>query len=357
MRHSERASTLARTLLAAYLLLVVYASLHPFAGWRDPGEAFAYLLAPLPRYIAGFDIFANIVGYMPLGFLGVLALHPGARGFAAVATSCAASGLLSIGLEGLQSWLPSRIPSNLDLGANLAGALAGALIAAPLARTLLADHGLAALRHRWFRIGGRIDIGLALVALWLLTQLNPETLLFGSGDLRVLFASPTSELHPAEHFIRIEAVVAGAQTLALGLFLALLGARAQPSRRLFAIVLIAALGVRTFAYGMLFSPQEALIWITPGAMFGLAGGALAAILAIGLPRVGQVAICGLALMAATAVVNLAPENPYLLSSLAVWRQGHFFNFNGLTRVVSAAWPFAAIACLLAIASDRRQDRT
>ena len=357
MRYSERASTLARYLLAAYLLLVVYASLHPFVGWRDPGEAFAYLLAPLPRYIVAFDIFANVVGYMPLGFLGVLALHPGARGFAAVMATGITATLLSLGLEALQSWLPSRIPSNLDLAANLAGALTGALIAAPLARTLLADHGLAALRHRWFRVGGRIDAGLVLVGLWLLTQLNPETLLFGSGDLRVLFASPTSELHPAEHFIRVEAAVAGAQTLALGLFLALLGGRAQPARRLFAALLIAALAVRTFAYGMLFSPQEALIWITPGAIFGLSGGALAALLAMGLPRVAQVALCGLALMAATAVVNLAPENPYLLASLAVWRQGHYFNFNGLTRVVSAAWPFAAIACLLAVSADRRQDRS
>lgn len=357
MAYPERASTLARYLLAVYLLLVVYASLHPFSGWRDPGEAFAYLLAPRPRYIVGFDIFANILGYMPLGFLGVLALHPAARGFAALVVAVAAAGLLSIGLEALQSWLPSRIPSNLDVAANLAGAIAGALVAMPLARTLLADRGLAALRHRWFRIGGRVDFGLVLIGLWLLTQFNPETLLFGSGDLRVLFASPTSELHPAEHFIRIEAVVAGAQTLALGLFLALLGARAQPGRSLFVALLLGALALRTFAYGMLFSPQDALIWVTPGAMFGLAGGALTAILAMGLPRVMQVALCGLALMAATAVVNLAPENPYLVSSLAVWRQGHFFNLNGLTRVVSAAWPFAAIACLLAISSDRRQDRT
>ena len=357
MRHSERASTLARYLLAAYLLLVVYASLHPFSGWRDPGTAFAYLMAPLPRYIVGFDIFANVVGYAPLGFLGVLALHPMARGMGAVIAATVSAALLSIGLEALQSWLPSRIPSNIDVAANFAGAFAGALLGAPLARGLLSDHGLAALRHRWFRFGGRIDVGLVLIGLWLLTQLNPETLLFGSGDLRALFASPITELHPAEHFIRVEAVVAGAQTLALGLFLALLGGRAQPSRSLFVFVLVAALAIRTFAYGMLFSPQDALIWVTPGATYGLAAGTLAALLAIGLPRVAQVALCGLALMAATAVVNLAPENPYLLSSLAVWRQGHFFNLNGLTRFVSAAWPFAAIACLLAISADRRHDRS
>ena len=42
-------------------------------------------------------------------------------------------------------------------------------------------------------------------------------------------------------------------------------------------VLVTALAVRTFAYGMLFSPQDALIWVTPGATYGLAVGALAAL--------------------------------------------------------------------------------
>jgi len=33
----EQPSTLARYLFVAYVLLVVYASLHPFSGWRDRG--------------------------------------------------------------------------------------------------------------------------------------------------------------------------------------------------------------------------------------------------------------------------------------------------------------------------------
>ncbi|TMH54174.1 MAG: teicoplanin resistance protein VanZ, partial [Betaproteobacteria bacterium] len=43
-------STLARYLFVAYLPLVVYASLHPFSGWRDRGlPPFAFLTAPFPR--------------------------------------------------------------------------------------------------------------------------------------------------------------------------------------------------------------------------------------------------------------------------------------------------------------------
>jgi hypothetical protein len=56
------------------------------------------------------------------------------------------------------------------------------------------------------------------------------------------------------------------------------------------------------------------------------------------------------------LVNLAPENPYLVHSLAVWRQGHFLNFNGLTRLVSTLWPFAALAYVLAAAGRGRAAR-
>ena len=51
-------------------------------------------------------------------------------------------------------------------------------------------------------------------------------------------------------------------------------------------------------------------------------------------------------MAATVLVNLAPPNPYSAAALATWRQGHFLNFNGLTRLVSILWPFLTLPFLL-----------
>jgi len=55
------------------------------------------------------------------------------------------------------------------------------------------------------------------------------------------------------------------------------------------------------------------------------------------------------------LVNLAPPNPYLSASLKVWQQGHFLNFNGLTRVVSALWPFAALGWLMYFAARRPRE--
>jgi hypothetical protein len=212
---------------------------------------------------------------------------------------------------------------------------------------------LRAARGRWFRPGHGVDLGLVLVALWLFTQLNPETLLFGNGDLRDLLEAQPAELYAAGTFAQIEAGVAGANAIAAALFVALLVNPGQPARLVLLALLAGAVLARTAAFAILFAGHGALAWLTPGAVTGLALGTLAALAAVGLPRRWAVAACGLALMAATALVNLAPASPYLAQALAVWPQGHFLNFNGLTRLVSALWPFAAIAYLLAAGASTR----
>lgn len=346
-------SPLARYVLAAYGLLIVYASLHPFVGWRDNGVApLAYLTAAVPRYVTAFDVVANVAAYMPFGFLAVLALFPLLRGLPAVIIAVIAAMLLSLSLETLQNYLPSRFASNLDVAANAAGGLLGAMVGAAMSADLFRNAGLHALRHRLFRPGGHVDMGLVLVGLWLVTQLNPETLLFGTGDLRDLLQGATGALHPPDLFIRVEAGVAGANTVAVGLLAAALVERGQPVRLIVIVLLTAAFLLRTLAFGMLFNAQDMLTWITPGAIIGVVAGTLIALLGSALPRTGRLALSALALMAATALVNLAPENPYLTASLAVWRQGHFLNFNGLTRIVSAIWPFCALLYLMLIAGER-----
>lgn len=354
----EQSSPLARYLFAAYVLLVVYASLHPFSGWRDRGlQPFAFLATPPPFPIPVFDVFANILGYVPLGFLAVLAVYPALRRGGAFAFGAVCALLLSLALETLQFYLPSRISSNLDLLANTAGGLAGALAAVVTSERILHESGLQALRYRLFLPGGRTDLGLVLLGLWLLSLFNPETLLFGTGDLRELFRSPSGKLYPAEVFLRVEAVVAGANVVAAGLLASCLIARDRPARLLVVILMAVALAIRSFAFGLLLSPQDLLLWATPGAFYGMASGILLLLVFTGLPRAHQLALAGLALLTATAVVNLAPANPYMTASLALWRQGHFFNFNGLTRVVSAAWPFAAMFYLVLLAAERDQART
>jgi len=354
MQH--RPATLARFLLAAYLLLIAYGSLYPFTGWRDQGlSPFEFLDDALPAYYTGFDVAVNVAAYLPLGALAVLAVRQLPRALAVlVATALGAA--TSCLLEATQSYLPDRIPSNLDFAANVAGTLAGALLGVAAIRPLAVGGALHELRTRTFRAGAAVDLGLVLAGLWVFTQLNPETLLFGNGSLRGLFASVPSELYPAETFAQFEAAVAAANVLAVALFTALLVAADGPRRRVAGLLVLAALVARTVAFAVLFAPEAAFAWLTPGATAGLAVGGVAALALLGLPQAWSVALSGLALMAATVIVNLAPENPYLTHSLAVWRQGHFLNFNGLTRTVSMLWPFAALVYLLAVATRGRGAR-
>ncbi|MBI2319314.1 MAG: VanZ family protein [Betaproteobacteria bacterium] len=352
-------SPLARWLLLAYALLIVDGSLYPFSGWRDQGVApLAFLWASLPRYVTTFDVATNVLAYAPLGFLATLAMAPSLRGGVAVALAALAGAALSLGLEAIQTFLPSRIASNLDFIANAAGGLLGALAGAAFVERLIRRRGagLQDLRRRMFSAGGRIDLGLVLLGLWLVSQLNPETLLFGNGDLRVLLAGPSGVHYPPDLFIRAEAAVAGANAVALGLFASCLVERGQPARLAIAALIAAALALRTLAFGMLFHPLDMLLWATPGALFGAAAGTLVALVLAALPRPARLALAGLVLMAATVLVNIAPENPYLAASLAVWRQGHFLNFNGLTRFVSWIWPFAALAYLMLLAAGRTRSR-
>jgi VanZ family protein len=348
-------SPLARILFAVFAALTVYASLYPMEGWRDPGlSPFAYLFAPWPRHITRFDIAVNVLGYVPYGFLAATALQPRLRGPSAFIAATASALILSLILEGLQSYLPARIASNLDAMCNVLGAAIGAAAAVRYGPTLL-EGAFARLRQSAFLRGGVIDLGLVLMGLWLFIQLNPTTLLFGAGDLREFLGAREPRGERPAFFITIEALVAAANLTAASLILSSLAARPAAARLQIAFLVGAALIVRTAAFAILMRAEDVFAWLTHGAQIGLAIGIVVALAAVSLPRGLRMILAALLIMAATVLVNLAPPNPYLTASLKVWQQGHFLNFNGLTRLVSALWPFAALGYLMYLAGSRPRE--
>lgn len=353
-----RDSSLARYFLAAYVLLAAYASLYPLSGWRNPGgSALAFVFAPWPRYVTAFDIGANFFGYLPYGLLCALAVRARLAPAAAALVAVASAAALSLALETAQSFLPARIPSNLDVIANVAGATCGAIAGAWLAPRLLASGPLNRLREAALAPGAAADLGLTLLGLWLFAQLNPATLLFGAGDLRdlVLVGNPGGR-HAAEVFVSIEAATAAANFAAVALIASAVVRPQAPVVRLVAALICAALVVKTLALAILMRAEHVLAWLTPGAQLGLAAGAVLAVLALQLPRTARLAFAAMLLMAATVLVNLSPPNPYFAATLKVWQQGHFLNFNGLTRLVSVLWPFAALGYLVYLAAALRREQ-
>ncbi|HEF4838652.1 TPA: VanZ family protein [Burkholderia vietnamiensis] len=176
-----RASSLALQAFAAYAALVVYASLYPFEGWVSLGIGpFDYLFAPLQRYVTVFDVATNVLGYMPFGALGVLALHPRWRGVAATLVVTGLGVLLSGTMEALQTYLPTRVASNLDLGANALGAL-----------MLFAALAIASLPMR--ASAPRVRLLIAFVAATLALK-AAATFMQSSTGLVVVWATPGARL-------------------------------------------------------------------------------------------------------------------------------------------------------------------
>ncbi len=347
-------TVLARILFAVYAILTIYASLHPLEGWRDVvSSPFAFLVAPWPRATSGFDILINVLGYMPYGFLCVAAFYPRTRGAAAFALAVSSGALLSIALESAQNYLPTRFASNVDVLSNVAGAACGAAAAVAFTPWLLEHGPVHRLRGAAFLPGAAIDYGLALLALWLFIQLNPTTLLFGAGDLRELVVPAVIRPRAPEFFASIEAFTAAANLVAVALIVSVLAAQDRPVRAMVAALVAAALVIKSASFALI--RDSAFVWVTPGAFEGLFGGMVIALAAVALPRTARLVLAAVLLMAATVLVNLAPANPYLTNTLRVWHQGHFLNFNGLTRLVSAAWPFIALGYLIFLAARRREE--
>lgn len=341
---------LSRYLALAWCGLVVYGTLHPFSGWRDTGiSPFAFLEGGWPRYWTVFDLAANVAVYLPLGFFLTLALRELPWRFTAPLLASVLAAGLSCGLEAIQTWLPSRVPSNVDLACNALGGLLGALWAHLAGARLFSR--ISALQQRLIAPIPHAELGLTLLGLWLLVPLSPETLLFGTGDLRQMLGLTGAVPFQAESFMLISASVTAFNAIAVGMIVRLLCIRLRVAYIVVPLFLLLALTINTLAAAVLVSPGDALAWATPGARLGLAVGAAFLAVAMALPGTPRFMIASLALMAGAVLVNLAPPNPYSAAALAVWRQGHFLNFNGLTRLVGTLWPFLTLPFLL-LASRR-----
>ena len=347
-----------------YCTLVVYASLYPFADWRDQGIApWAFLAAPMPRYWTGFDVAINIAGYLPLGallaWLGLRTRHRVPPAWLAVACGT----LLSLVLETLQSYLPQRVASREDWLLNTLGALAGALTALYLARR----GGLVRWdrwQNRW--LAPRSRSVLVLLISWPAALLFPSAVPFGLGHVwgglqdlteavlgqgvRWFNDTPLHKLLPA-----IDAGPLGsAATLACvvsGLLAPCLlgfGVLHKPRHRAWLSLAVVAVGASAsgLSAALSWGPTHMWSWLDGSTTAGLV---LALVLATALARLRWRWACVLVfvlLCGHVALLNQAPGSPYFAQTLQSWEQGRFVRFHGLAEWLGWLWPYAAIVLVL-----------
>ena len=354
---SQHTVRLAWILELAYLLVVIHASLHPFSGWRlPPDEILFFLGAPWPPFITLQDILVNVGAYVPLGFLlsvGLGARYGAGRGALVAALMATA---FSLAMEAAQMFLPGRIASNVDLLANGVGALLGAMAAPLFAPTRILGGRLHATRHRLFTEGIIADAGVVIALLWLVTQFHPTVQPFGTGYLRSTFDLPVYLHHTPGLAFSSEALVVFFNLAALGLMLsAIMREEARPIRVIAALA-AAALAIKAYTAAELGQVTAPFAWLTPGVLAGLAGTAAFLHAASRLPGAARIALSAVYIVAAAAVINFAPDNPYQNVPPRLLARGasHFLSFSGIVRALSELWPVLALVFLICALASRRR---
>ncbi|MBE7367104.1 VanZ family protein [Ramlibacter pallidus] len=374
MQHKTSAWPLA----GAYALLIVYASLYPFSGWRNQEiPPWEFLFAGWPKYWTVFDLVANVIGYVPLGFLLALsfmrrgnvryfATHPN---LASIAVALVAGTALSFVMEAVQTFLPSRVASNVDFGLNVSGTLIGAITATGLELGGAIDRW-SRFRERWFIPHARG--ALVLLALWPFALLFPAAVPLGLGQVlerletavaEWLEETPFLEWMPLRE-VELQPLVPAAELLCVGLgaFIpCLLGytiLRSARHRAVFAVVAVAlGASVTALSAALSWGPQHAWAWLSMPVRVGLLFGLVLAMLMLAVPRRGCAAVLLLVLVIHLAVLNQAPASAYFTVTLQEWEQGRFIRFHGLAQWLGWLWPYAVLVYVLLRVSRREAPPT
>lgn len=345
---------LSHFLAGLYALSIIYASLQPFSPWIQPPPGTPFFLL-LPAKPLRNDIIVNVLAYIPLGFfLGLSPRH--ARPPRRFVVAMLGGLLLSFVLEWLQTFLPPRDANVFDLLSNTAGAAVGGGIAGLVAHSRRARRLILEARQRWFLPGKFGDLGLALVALWLVVQVNPAIPLFASMFDPVTNLPPMPGVNPSGTrpdvaAALVEAAHSAFQLLGVSLFVALLVRERRLVASVVLLLIMVAATVKGIAAAVMLNPVVVERWLRPGVATGVAVGTLLLMFAIWLPRPVQVAVAATALLSSLLSTLLAPEMIFTRAPLAIfdWSYGQLLHFNGLTHTVLLLWPIAASVFLFVLA--------
>ena len=330
-----------RTLLAiGYALLIVYASLSPFSGWREQGFNFDEVLGvPLRLTYTNFDALLNLLSYLPFGLLVGLTLRARFGAIVSVMMSLVLGIALSAGMEFLQMYLPARISSNMDMLSNSMGMLIGALLAVSMVSWSRLLTRLMHSRNNLFQHGKEMDFGLALLMLWMFGQINPSLPMLGNVFISAVAQQPFVTL-PATPFDGWESFAVTLNLLMLGtLLLTLLRSPRKVVTVMLVILSVVAL-LKFIGGAVLLRSWALLLWINSEAMLGMLLGMLLLQALLLLPR--ALAICGGAAAALSyfVIVNFVFDDnaPAAAMSVYHWHYGHLLNYNGLAQTITLIFP-------------------
>jgi VanZ family protein len=328
--------------LAVWALLIAYASLYPFGPPRLPSMDAVLGYFTRPRYVTVFDVVLNVIAYIPLGTLACLYFRQAHSTTRAILKATALGAAFSFSMEFLQLFVPGRIASVYDTLANTTGSLWGAFAFADPFYSLL-TRPLGEWRERLVIPGVWGDAGLVLLMLWMIAQLNPALPFFGAGNI-VGNGDDTGDL------VALQWASVAMSIWGFGLFVSALLRGESGALRATLVLLSVALWLKFVAATFMLQPHFAEEWLSVGRVLGLIAGVA---MLVPTRRASRATRIYLALMLVLAgalfskiVGSYSPLDDFL--RLFRWPYGQLASFATLTRSLHEAWPFLALAFLIAL---------
>lgn len=325
----------------ACVLLIAYASLFPFSGWRLPGAGFfAWFTPELPRRVSRSDLLVNVIAYVPVGYLLFRLFRGDGRLALPFLRALVAGSVLSFAMESTQAFLPGRTPSVVDLCTNALGTSAGALLALCWQQAAVPEGAWSRWRARFLCAGSRGELGLCVLLLWLCSQWAPFVPSLDLGGIKNGLKPLWYTARDLSRFDLAQAAtyffyLSGLGVVALGTF-----RRSTLALPLFSLFAAAVLCAKIFIQGRQLS-LEALAGLFAAVPLLVAAGLLG-------EKSRRLMGC-LLLVAGFAFYELKPGVGSVAGAFSwIPLQGQLAHeLSGFGTILEGIWPFAALSVLVA----------
>jgi len=157
----------------SYFLLLAYGSLYPLTDWKWPEtENWIASFESKTRYVPRSDIIINTFIYIPFGILISILLEKRINRKILIISATLIAAIVSLILESIQLFIPSRAHSFIDFYINTLGAFSGAFLYFFTSKASKLGAQLHQLRKNFFKAGRLTDLGLLVCIAWALAEIS-----------------------------------------------------------------------------------------------------------------------------------------------------------------------------------------
>lgn len=331
----------------AYVAVIAYGTLFSTGDWRVPRE-FHFLAWEGLRIASRADMLENVLGYLPLGVLLALRLGLSTSRGVAVTVTLLAAALLSLSLEMIQVFVPGRNSSATDLLMNTIGTFVGALGSAIFDPRQAPSRILLRIRNAWFRPGLAGNLGVAVVVLWIASQLSPFIPTIDVATVRQGLSSAWHTLRDPESLNFSQALTYACYLSALGAVWSFAVREDRAGVGIYSVLVLAVLLAKPFFLGRELS-LEALI--------GFSASILLIAIQSGWPDRVRGTIGAMMLGAGFLVYEFTPAaGPFHEFNWVPFRAEITDTLNGLMGMAGLIWVFFTLGALIRVSSSRYQRR-